>query len=73
MFLAGAVSFFWLKGLLKALLPLSSGEQKGNNGFFSAFLLVQFFSILAALFLFGLQPVFSSFLLNGKAVSYNFV
>jgi len=67
-FLAGAVSFFWLNGLLKALLPLSSGEQKGNNGFFSAFLLVQFFSILAALFLFGLQPVFSSFLLNGKAV-----
>jgi len=67
-FLAGAVSFFWLNGLLKALLPLSSGKQKNNSGFFSAFLLIQIFSILAALFLFGLQPVFSSFLLNGKAV-----
>ncbi len=67
-FLSGAVSFFWLNGLLKALLPLSSGEQKKNNAFFSAFLLIQSFSVLAALFLFGLQPLFSSFLLNGKTV-----
>ena len=27
-FLAGSVSFFWLSGLLKALLPLSSQNQK---------------------------------------------
>lgn len=68
-FIAGAVSFFWLNGLLKALLPLSAqdnGSQKTN--IFSAFILIQFLSILAALFLYLLQPLFSAVLLNNKAI-----
>ncbi len=65
-FLAGAVSFFWLNGLLKALLPLSSLKEKTN--IFSAFVVIQIFSLLAALLLFLLQPMFSQFLLNGKGI-----
>ncbi len=65
-FLAGAVSFFWLNGLLKALLPLSTNSENSKTHIFSAFLLIQLFSGIAALFLWGLQPLFSEFLLNGK-------
>jgi O-antigen/teichoic acid export membrane protein len=67
-FLAGAVSFFWLNGLLKALLPLSSNSKHSKTNLFSAFVVIQFFSILAAIFLFFLQPIFSKFLLNHKAI-----
>ncbi|WP_346858680.1 oligosaccharide flippase family protein [uncultured Draconibacterium sp.] len=68
-FIAGAVSFFWLNGLLKALLPLSSEtENTGQKTFFSAFVVIQIFSVLAALLLYFLQPFFSGFLLNDKAI-----
>lgn len=65
-FIAGSVSFFWLNGLLKALLPLSA--QKSKSNIFSAFVVIQAFSLLAALLLFLAQPLFSVFLLNGKEI-----
>ena len=65
-FIAGAVSFFWLNGLLKALLPLSSQAEQSN--IFSAFVVIQFFSLFAAFLLFLLQPLFSDFLLNNKDI-----
>ncbi|MCF6356761.1 MAG: oligosaccharide flippase family protein [Draconibacterium sp.] len=65
-FIAGAVSFFWLNGLLKALLPLSAQKDKSN--IFSAFVVIQLFSLIAALLLFLLQPLFSGFLLNNKEI-----
>lgn len=65
-FLAGAISFFWLNGLLKALLPLSTEKDKSN--IFSAFIVIQFLSLLAAFLLFLLQPLFSGYLLNGKEI-----
>jgi len=67
-FLAGAFSFFWLNGLLKALLPLSSQSKKSKTNVFSAFVVIQLFSVLAALFLFLLQPFFLTYLLNNKAI-----
>lgn len=67
-FIAGAVSFFWLTGLQKALLPLVAGEKNTKSQIFSAFVILQFFSIIAAVFLFFLQPVLSRFLLNGKNI-----
>ncbi|NCB08612.1 MAG: hypothetical protein EOM73_10650, partial [Bacteroidia bacterium] len=67
-FLAGAVSFFWLTGLLKALLPISSDNTGTKTNIFSAFVVIQFFSVIAAAFLYFLQPFFSEFLLNGKAI-----
>lgn len=66
LFLAGAVSFFWLNGLQKALLPLQS--EKSTSHIFSAFLIIQFFSLLAAAFVFILQPLFSAHLLNGNEI-----
>jgi O-antigen/teichoic acid export membrane protein len=68
-FIAGSVSFFWLNGLLKALLPLSANQgKKGKTSIFSAFAIIQIFSILAAVFLYFLQPLFSEFLLNSKGI-----
>lgn len=65
-FIAGSVSFFWLNGLLKALLPLSAKKEKTN--IFSAFIVVQTLSIVAALLLYLLQPLFSDYLLNDKEI-----
>jgi O-antigen/teichoic acid export membrane protein len=67
-FLAGAISFFWLTGLLKALLPVASENKYQKASIFSAFVVIQFFSIVAAVFLYFLQPFFSKFLLNGKII-----
>lgn len=67
-FLAGAISFFWLTGLLKALLPLSVENKNSRTNVFSAFVLIQIFSVVAAGFLFLLQPLFSEYLLNGNAI-----
>lgn len=67
-FVAGAVSFFWLNGLLKAFLPLVGQAEKNKTNIFSTFLILQFYSFLAAAFLFGLQPYFSKLLLNGNEV-----
>ena len=67
-FIAAAVSFFWLNGLLKALLPLASGAKNSRTNIFSAFVVIQIFSVLAAAFLFWLQPFFSEFLLNDKDI-----
>lgn len=69
LFIAGAISFFWLNGLLKALLPVSAQKKSGSN-IFSAFVLIQFFSILAALFLLVLQNQFSGLLLKNKEISF---
>lgn len=67
-FIAGAVSFFWLNGLQKALLPLTSTNKNTKSHIFSSFVVLQVFSIVAAVFLFFLQPLFSNILLNGKNI-----
>ena len=67
-FIAGAVSFFWLNGLQKALLPLSAENKNTKSNFFSAFILIQVFSIAVAGLLFLIQPLFSKFLLNGNSI-----
>jgi len=67
-FIASAVSYFWLNGLQKALLPVSATNKDTKSHIFSAFVILQLFSILAAVFLFLMQPVFSEFLLNGKNI-----
>ncbi len=68
LFIAGAVSFFWLNGLQKALLPLSSNQQNNKSHIFSAFAILQVFSVVTAILLYFTQPVFSSLLLNGKEI-----
>ncbi len=68
LFLAGAVSFFWLNGLLKALLPLHAAKKDASAVLFSAFAVISVFSLLVALVLFFARPVFSTYLLSGKAI-----
>ncbi len=67
-FIAGAVSFFWLNGLQKALLPLTVNNKNTKSHIFSAFVILQVFSIVTAVLLYFTQPVFSSLLLNGKDI-----
>ncbi len=67
-FLAGAVSFFWLNGLQKAMLPLAGNPKNNLSQIFSAFVILQVLSIFAALLLFVMQPLFSDWLLNGSRV-----
>lgn len=67
LFLSGALSFFWLNGLLKALLPLSANNNKGSS-VFSAFVVIQFFSIVAVVFLLLLHPFISDNFLKGKEI-----
>jgi O-antigen/teichoic acid export membrane protein len=67
-FIAGAVSFFWLNGLQKALLPLTVNNKNTKSHIFSAFFILQVFSIVTAILLYFTQPVFSSLLLNGKDI-----
>ncbi|HPF51120.1 MAG TPA: oligosaccharide flippase family protein [Draconibacterium sp.] len=70
LFLAGAVSFFWLNGMLKAFLPMAMVKDSEKTNIFSAFVVLQVYSLLAVIFLFALQGQFSIFLLNGKEVPY---
>ncbi|MFW6370905.1 MAG: oligosaccharide flippase family protein [Bacteroidota bacterium] len=65
-FLAGAVSFFWLNGLIKALLPLSVDKKLGGSALFSSFILISIFSLLTGMLLFLLHPFISELLLNGR-------
>jgi len=70
LFFAGIVSYFWLTGLIQALLPLASGRKSlSNQGavnqsfstpgrpFFNAFLLLLLFTAMAALALWLLSPL----------------
>lgn len=49
MFLAGSVSFFWLNGLIRGLLPVCSEDDRDDARFFNAFLLVSLLSVISAL------------------------
>lgn len=73
--IAGAFTFFWVNGLLKALLPLSAEKGKESRPIliFNAFLVLLAFSLLSSiLFLVCNQP-FSNLLLNGNEVPMPFL
>jgi len=67
-FVAGAISFFWLNGMLKAFLPLTGKQHDAKTNIFSAYIVFQVYSLLAAVFLFALQGPFSNLLLNGNKI-----
>ncbi len=52
LFLAGSVSFFWVNGLIRGLLPLYANEEQQRIGFFNAFLLLSSLAVLAAFVVF---------------------
>ena len=72
LFLAGAVSFFWLNGLIQGFLPIVRGESNSakNAQFFSIFYLLLIFSFLAAGFVLIFEQSISGLLLNGSDVPF---
>lgn len=70
--ISGAVSFFWLNGLIQGFLP-SQGEQsvsRKSSALFSVFYLLLAFSGLAVLFLLLFEHSISGFLLKGSPVPF---
>lgn len=70
LFLAGAVSFFWVNGLIQGFLPTSnnySGEKK-SGALFNVFYLLLLLSVLAAGFVAVFERGISHFLLKDSSV-----
>lgn len=57
MFLAGSVSFFWLTGLIRGLLPLYRETDNDDVRFFNAFLLISVLTLLSSLVIFVLAEM----------------
>ena len=80
LFIASAVSFFWVSGLTQSFLPLygnnktfKKSETKNNEKspeFFNAFLLISLFSILAFLFVLIFKTYLSQLLNNSHPIKY---
>ena len=73
LFLAGAVSFFWLNGLIQGFLP-SHNEQsissRKSSVLFNVFYLLTAFSGLAVLFIVLFEHSISGLLLKGSQIPY---
>ena len=72
LFLAGAISFFWLNGLIQGYLPLF-GEQsvsRKSSALFNVFYLLLAFSGLAVLFILLFEHSISGFLLKGSPIPF---
>lgn len=72
LFLAGAVSFFWLNGLIQGFLP--SVDEKSISGkspvLFNLFYLLTTFSGLAVLFILIFEKAISGHLLHGSQIPF---
>lgn len=72
LFLAGAVSFFWLNGIIQGFLPKSnnySGEKKTSD-LFNVFYILVAFSFLAAIFIIIFGHSISGVLLKSSGVPF---
>jgi len=72
LFLAGAVSFFWMNGLIQGFLPTSRehSTSKKSSVLFNVFYLMIAFSVLCALFVFVFEYAISGTLLKGTGIPY---
>jgi len=74
LFIASVLSSFWVNGLIQSFLPIhnaqSGATQKKSPELFNAFLLLCFFSVIAAFFLFTCQNLLSGFLIDSKPIPY---
>jgi len=72
LFLAGAVSFFWLNGLIQGFLP--TADEKSISGkspvLFNVFYLLTAFSGLAVLFILLFEKAISGNLLHGSQIPF---
>ncbi len=70
LFLAGGISFFWLNGLIRGILPLSGNESERQSRFFNSFLLLTFFTTISiGVLAFAARPL-SVAVLNSDHISY---
>jgi O-antigen/teichoic acid export membrane protein len=72
LFLAGAVSFFWLNGLIQGFLPISEkrAESEKSPLFFNVFYLLTAFSALAVIFLILFEGAVSGHLLKSSNIPF---
>ncbi len=76
LFIASAVSFFWLRGILQTFLAI--GDDEGNSSksivktveYFNSFLLLIFFSALAVLFLLIFKQQAQNFLNGNEEIPF---
>jgi O-antigen/teichoic acid export membrane protein len=70
--IAGAVSFFWLNGLIQGFLPSNSEQavSKKSSSLFSVFYLLVMFSGMAVVFILLFEHSISGFLLKGAAIPF---
>ncbi|MDY0141728.1 MAG: polysaccharide biosynthesis C-terminal domain-containing protein [Bacteroidales bacterium] len=74
--IAGAVSFFWIGGMLQSLLGIfenneTFGNEKNSPLLFNTFVLFTFFSVLAAIIVYLLQPLIADlFSISGGEIPY---
>ena len=70
--IAGAVSFFWLNGLIQGFLPLIDQEAiaRKSSKLFNVFYLVTALSVLSGVFLIVFEQSISGFLLKKSSVPY---
>ena len=70
LFIAGAISFFWLNGSIQGLLSLFDKTKKKTNQFFNVFVLLSVFSLIAVLFLFLFEKSISDTLLHHSEIPF---
>jgi len=76
-FIAGALSFFWLNGILQSFLSIvksqvNAQEKRGqkHSVYFNAFILMTLFSLLTVVFLIVFKGSFRQYLNGGKEIPY---
>ena len=71
-FVAGAVSFFWLRGILQTFLSLLEppSEEKKSNIYFNVFILLLFFSALTVIFLLVFKGSIEKHLIQNQPLPY---
>ncbi len=70
LFVAGAVSFFWLNGLIQGLLPIFRKTYAKSPQLFNVFVLLSFLSVLATGFLALFGKSFSQLLLQNSEIPF---
>jgi len=72
LFLAGAVSFFWLNGLIQGFLPTAGkhSSTSRSSDLFNVFYLLLAFSVLSVVFVIVFEHSISGYLLKGEGIPF---
>lgn len=73
LFISGAVSFFWVSGIIQSFLPIYKNNESGiseEKSIFNLFFLIATLSVLTAVLVFILRGSFSSFVSSPEQLNY---